>query len=232
VVINNGGNSAKTCLKNEDSKMDNDTGVNNNDAATLALLAGGVGYGGYGRGGHGGGYGSLYTGNSVLAAQAHADGTATKEAIDGNADLIRAQANAFENAERSRQVSDLTMQSANNELRITDRINNIELNALRSQADTLVAINNNAKDAAACCCDAKLEAQKNACDTQKLVVEENAKTRELIQANALKEAERELDRADRRSNSSDTINGIASAIAQQTNTLVTLLNNNGGHHGK
>lgn len=53
--------------------MENSYGsVNPSELATLSLLSGG--YGGYGIGvGRGGGYGggSLYTGNDVLAAEAH-----------------------------------------------------------------------------------------------------------------------------------------------------------------
>jgi hypothetical protein len=43
-------------------------------------------------------------------------------------------------------------------------------------------LNQNAKDAALCCCEAKLEAQKNACDTQRLIIEKTAATDALILA--------------------------------------------------
>ena len=121
-----------------------------------------------------GNYGSLYAGNQVLAAQSHADGTATKEAIDCNQGLIRDQNNSFENATRDRQVAGLMAQ-----------ISGIEINALRSNADMLAAITDNAKDAALCCCDAKLEACKNTAEIKALVISENAATRELIRGDAL-----------------------------------------------
>lgn len=209
----------------KENSMENGA-IGASDAATLALLYGGNGgYGrgggiGVGAGGHYGG-GSLYTGNNVLAAEAHANGTATKEAIDGNADLIRAQANNFENQTRAAQVAGIQMQTSDQTTRICDRLNTMEINSLRDQADSAAAL-------AKCCCDSQLATK----DTQALVLAENSATRELIQANALKEVERELDKSDRANNTNTTIGAITANANSNTAAIVAAINANGNGRGR
>ncbi len=188
-------------------------GVGFQDAGVLALLAGG---GGSGIGVGGRNYGDLYAGNSVLAAEAHANGTAVSKSVDHNADLIRAQGLNFQEITRADQINrvatavtvgDSLLQSSVAEnrteaIRISgdDRVEAVRI-AGDNRLELATLINGLAKDAAECCCKAQL-----------LTITEATKTRELIQANALKEAERELDRCERKGSTSD----IATLMAQQT----------------
>lgn len=119
---------------------------NNNDVDINSLLLargfGGFGLGGgYGRG-YGGGGGGLYTGNNVLAAHAHADGTAIKEGIDCNQVITR-----------------------DGQLRLSreheDIVRNDQFHLLsRENSDIRMLISANAREAADCCCKNREEMQK------------------------------------------------------------------------
>jgi len=128
--------------------MDNSS-LNATEIAVGSLLAGNRG--GVGGGGAwGGGYNMMYPGNSVLAANAHADGTAVKEAVDCNSkQFIAGLARVSDQAEESRRINsfeairDGQFQA---ELRSGDRLRDLERLVIDGQ-----------KEAAKCCCDARLE---------------------------------------------------------------------------
>jgi len=142
----------------------------------------------YGRGGSG-----LAYGNSVLAADAHADGTAVKTAIDCNAASSAASLDRI-SAQNLETRTVLKMDAViggqiDAEFRNSDRLAGIsksmtdtEFRSIDRQRDIERLLVQNAKDAALCCCDAKLEAQKNASETQKLIINEGNETRALILA--------------------------------------------------
>lgn len=150
-----------------------ENGFGTNDIITgRGLGIGGFGYGGYGT--------DLMAGNSVLAAGAHADGTGLGKTVEciGNAQAAQLDRLSSQNEETRRilqndevrkDISDFRLQTA-----ITDGQQNVAL------ADRLAVMSAaNAK----CCC-----------DTQLLVVKENSETRELINARALQDTQRDLDR--------------------------------------
>lgn len=173
----------------ENDMGDYNSRTNIDDFLTVRGFGGGYGYGG-GYGGGGGG-GSLYTGNNVLAAEAHANGTALKEAVDCNSrQFLSGLDRVSDQAEETRRLMSFESVNKNitdSEFRGLDRQRDLEriLNQNSKDAaecccDTQKAIAEAAKDAAKCCCDAQLEAQKNACDTQRLVSSEASATRSLI----------------------------------------------------
>lgn len=131
--------------------MENGNGsIGASDAATLALLYGGNRGGGIGVGAGGyDGYGNV--GNAVRldrnAQQVEDQADATRNFIAAGAAGI---SGAFENAERSRQFTAIRDGQFQSELRTNDRL-------LALQAE----MNVNAKAAAACCCELKLENCKN-----------------------------------------------------------------------
>lgn len=177
------------------------------DAATLALLygGGGGGYGGYGRGGGigvgygGGGYGGggmLYPGNSVLAAEAHANGTSVKEAIDCNSKFSAASAQgmmqAFENGNRQQQFFELSREHTDLERRLNDQNaaaiatqNDVRSEVAACCCETQKSIAEAAKEAAKCCCDAQLQQCKDTADLKALIISENAETRNQMRGDAL-----------------------------------------------
>ena len=186
--------------------MDSDGKVGASDAATLALLYGGGGYGGYGgRGGGigvgygGGGYGGggiLYPGNSVLAAEAHANGTAVKEAIDCNANTAQAgisgMVQSFENGNRQQQFFELSREHTDLERRLADsntaniaQQNDIRAEMAKCCCETQRSIAEAAKEAAKCCCDAQLQQCKDTADLKALIIAENAETRNQMRGDAL-----------------------------------------------
>ncbi len=84
-------------------------------------------------------------------------------------------------------------------------------------------ISANAKIAAECCCELKVEMLKCCCETQKLVVTENAGTRELINQNTIRAA---VDQ----NNISSTVAGINAAAAANTAAIIAALDRR-PHHG-
>lgn len=142
------------------------------DTTSLLLARGVGGVGGYG------GYGGYGMGGGYLNAEAHANGTATKEAIDNGKSLF---------------VAGLDRVSAQNKEtrdnfrfdQLQNAITNQEFRSIDRQRDIEKVIADNAKDAALCCCDAKLEACKAHAEIMALVLSENAATRTLITGTAL-----------------------------------------------
>jgi hypothetical protein len=177
--------------------MDYNQGI---DTTSLLLARGFGGYGGgYGNGLSGGGG---YSGGGYLTAEAHANGTATKEAIDCNS------AQFLSGLDR---VSDQNKETRDNFRfdQLSQSINNQEFRSLDRQRDIERLMTDNAKDSAKCCCDAKLLASQNACDTQKLVSAEANATRELILAVEGRSNIRLLDAANAKITQLETINALS-----------------------
>jgi len=145
----------------------------------------GRGLGLYGFNGYSGG---------TLDSLARADGTALKEGQDCNRALMgTALDRVSDQAEETRRI----LQNDNIRGIITDgQLENAILNGQRdvSMADRL----NDIKFQQAQCC----------CETQKLIFEENNKTRDLINAQALKTAEREIDVLRGQANTQEIIRAI------------------------
>lgn len=108
-------------------------------------------YGVYGDGPYRGGYegGGLRPGNSVLAAEAHANGTATKEAVDSNRDIyLQGQAgirDSFEDARR-----------AENFNRVCDTLHAMDSRTSRDVMETRQMMSDMKAEAAKCCCENKI----------------------------------------------------------------------------
>jgi hypothetical protein len=187
-----------------------ENGYNGGIDTNSLLLARGVG--GYGYGGFGGG-GSGY-GGGILTAEAMANGTATKEAIDCgirqfDSGLNRVSDQA-EEGRRSAQFTSLIDKSGNDTNRVTDNQFRAELRGSDQHAaivsemnanarisaqcccDTQKAISDAAAAAALCCCDAKLEACKSHADLKAEIIAQNSLTREQIRGDALGAANAEL----------------------------------------
>lgn len=155
--------------------MDNGIGnVGPYDVGTLALLGGISGCGGVV-----GGRGGLCYGNDVLAANAHADGTAVKEAVDCNAKMCSAGLDRIsdqaEESRRSAQFTSIRDGQFQAELRNSDRLQGIQ-----QQLNDMALAN------CKCCEEAKLLACQNKSEIL-AAIESNAKdviTRELNAANA------------------------------------------------
>ena len=187
--------------------------IDASSAGTYALLldtlrAGRGSGGGYGYGGGEGGYGGygLHAGNSVLAARAHADGTAIKEAIDKNG-IIAIQGmdgikQSFEDGTRTQQFFELSREHTDLERRVNDQ------NA--ALVGTLNDLRSDFKD---CCC-----------ETQKLIIAEGTRTRELMLTT-------ELQNAKDSNNITATVNGINNAAALNTAAIIAAIQNGGGHGG-
>ena len=175
---------------------ENTGSLNPNDLATLSLLngygrGGGVGVGG----GYSGGYGHTIA-DPIVAANAHVDGSAVKEAINCHASSARlgmdAITGSFENATRDRQFAELSKGQSDVERRLCDQntaqtaiINDLRAEAAKCCCETHKAIAEAAKDAAKCCCDAQLQACKDTSELKALIIKENSTTRELIRGDAL-----------------------------------------------
>jgi len=150
-----------------------DNGYTNGFGTQDILTGRGLGLYGFG------GYGDLSCGNSSLAALTHADGTALGAKIDCNSGSLEAALNRISDQnEETRRI----IQS--DELKAL--IFNGQLNSAILDGQQNVAMADRLNDI-------KSEAAKCCCDTQKLIIEENSKTREFINAQALKTAEREID---------------------------------------
>lgn len=158
--------------------MDNSS-LNATEIAVGSLLAGNRG-GGYGGGAWGGGYyGRPFADDGTNAVRINRNGQFIENQADYTRDSINSGidrvANAFENAERARQFSDIRDGQFRLELRTNDRL-------LALQAE----MNANARTAADCCCEVKLNQCK---DTAALMAE--------IKAVESRSTLRDLDRAER-----------------------------------
>jgi hypothetical protein len=184
--------------------------INPSEVATLSLLAGRGGYGGgygYGGGGYGGG-GGIHAGNSVLAATAHADGTAQNARIENLADSTRL---AFDsNQEQIResrtqeQFSRLSDNQFRAEIRASDQhasgtaaLTAVEFRNLDRLRDIERLVVDSAKEAAECCC-----------DTQKLILAEGNETRALALAIEGRSTVAALHMAQARITQLETINAL------------------------
>ena len=183
-------------------------GVNNNDAATLALLYGGR-RGGIGVGGDYG-YGSDY-----IAAKGFANGTAENAKLDKLQNDIKISSDRQTDLLRDRQFQDIAVD-------LQDVRREIVQQSANSRVETIDRVNAVQKDL----CDLSKELQECCCEIRTDVLKENSATRDLINARALDEAQRENDRADRRANSGD----IVSAIQQGNQLLLQAIQNNCHHH--
>jgi hypothetical protein len=164
------------------------------DVASLLLARGvgggyGGGYGGFG--GHGGYGGSYGGGNSFLAAEAHANGTAVKEAIDGNRDLFNVGIDRISAQNKEGRDNFLFSQTLK-------AIADTELRSLDRQRDIERLIGSNATEFAKCCC-----------ETQKLIVSESTQTRELILEVEGRANIRLLDAANAKITQLETINALS-----------------------
>lgn len=145
---------------------------NSIDTSSLLLARGFGGYGGAfnGLAGNVGG-----CGGGVLAQEALANGTATKQAIDCNAAAAAAALDRLsDQAEESRRVA----QIVSLEKSVTDS----EFRSLDRQRDIERLIADGQKEAAKCCCDAKLESCKSHAELAALIAEKAAITDSLILA--------------------------------------------------
>jgi hypothetical protein len=163
--------------KMETTDMNANGGVGFDQAATLALLAdtnragrgGGVWGGGFGEG-LGYGYGAF------------AGPTANAVRINRNADLNREQVRntqfLLDQAEESRQFSNICQRMGDQEVRQSDRLRDLERE-----------INQNARVAADCCCDIQKEILKTQALNDKCCCETQKEILRLDSANALRFAE-------------------------------------------
>jgi hypothetical protein len=196
--------------------MDYNQGI---DTTSLLLARGFGGYGGgYGNGlsGGSGGYGGGY-----LASESLANGTATKTAIDAHAIAQNAgienllDQNQFAATNKNivdghARISDTAAVNVNrvadnqfrSELRFSDQISGAEFRSLDRQRDIERMITGNAKDAAACCCEAKLLACKDHSELKALIISENSMTRAMITTTA-------LDAANAKITQLETINALS-----------------------
>ena len=129
------------------------TGVALGDVlAYRGSLAGPGGAGMYGAG--------LNYGNQTLAAEAHADGTAVKEAIDCNAKQnVAGMINIMDRFEDGRRAD-----STN---RIADKITTLDRDVANNRTEVIQALADVKADAAKCCCDMKILIKDNTIDALK-----------------------------------------------------------------
>lgn len=184
------------------------------DSASDVLSTNRILYGaGAGMGGYGYGQG-LQVGNSVLAANAHADGTGTGNNVRNLAELTRFGFDSNQEQIRETRTIDQFNGIRDNqfraELRGSDQVSALArdvANNAREMDKTCCTLQQSiadaAKDAAQCCCDAKLEACKNTAELKALVISENSATRELIRGDALAAANAKITQL-------ETINALSS----------------------
>jgi hypothetical protein len=177
--------------------------LNATEIAVGSLLAGNRGGYGAGGGAWGGGYGGYgpFASPGANAVRLNRNGQNIKEQGDCTRTLIGqgldSVRNAFENVTRDNQFSAVTKQVTDAEFRSIDRMRDIECQII-----------DNAKAAAACCCEAKLTAEKNKSDILAAIAAQGSET-----------ITRELAAANSKVNQLETINAI---LAGQ---------NNNHHHG-
>ncbi|MCK5611264.1 hypothetical protein KAR91_55855 [Candidatus Pacearchaeota archaeon] len=208
------------------------------DAATLALLYGGGG--GYGRGGGigvgyggGGGYGGsmLHAGNSVLAAEAHADGSGRGENIKANRDFSTIGFNSITSDNRESRIQDsfrdLFRNNADDSRRNDDKFAEVERRSDDRTAAVLGQINDHRAESTNSIHRAEVSSLKNhcevkekiaecCCETQKLIVSSETRLTERLLNQTIAEQASKLDAAQGNTNTNailGAINGLAQAIA-------------------
>lgn len=161
--------------------MDNSS-LNATEIAVGSLLASnrGGGYGGGGGGAWGGGYGghAPFAGPGSNAVRLDRNAQFIENQADCTREVLKADLNGvrdnFENLLRANDFNAVRDGQFRGELRLSDRMRDLE----KAQAECCCATQLAFKDSA-------LEAQKCCCETQKTVLEENQKTRDLINERAL-----------------------------------------------
>jgi hypothetical protein len=197
--------------------MENGNGnIGASDAAVLALLAdtSRAGRGGWGGEGGYGGYGRMYTNPAALQ---HSIEYVGRDARFHN-ESLREQ---LTNQNMLAAVGAIGTAVSGSENRVTDRLRDSELNALRETSDL-------ARQIAACCCDTQkglleqaLRMQECCCETQQLIRADGQQTRELINQNTIRAA---VD-ANNITATAAAINGPAAA-----NTAAIIAAIREGHH--
>lgn len=135
-------------------------------------------------------------GDSLLAAEAHANGTATNANIKSTADQIRfGFDNSLEVARESRAIDQFGRVNDNQfraELRGADQLNALsrEINQNAREMDKCCcdiqkAVAEAAKEQAKCCCEAQLQQCKDTAALSALIIKENSETRALMNSTAL-----------------------------------------------
>lgn len=160
-------------------------GVNPYDAATLSLFN----TRGFGRGG--------YYGDEYLSAKAHANGTAENAKLDAIKDDVMSAARQNTELLRDRQFNDIQL-----------NIQNVRTELVRQAGDNRVELQEEVGKLKTDICSLSKELLQCCCETQKEVIAQGTATRELVNSRALAEAEREIDRADRRANTQDIIAAV------------------------
>jgi hypothetical protein len=193
--------------------------INANEIAVGSLLAGRMNGGGYGGGGGAwggggrGGYG-MYGSPGMNAVRIDRNAQEIENQADHTRDQIHEAAhtieNSFENATRSSEFGAIKDGQFRAELRQTDRardlamaLSDISAATAKCCCETQASIAQAAKEAAECCCAAKLQQCKDTADIKALILEENGKTRDMINSNA-------LDAANARITQLETINALSS----------------------
>lgn len=157
-----------------------DNGFSTSDAVLTAAMSGGLNNRNGGMGDWGGGYGYGNAGNSFLAAEAHANGTAVDAKVTSINDTVRLgfdsnqeQIRESRTLDQFRHINDAQFRT---ELRTSDQhtsmlknMADVEFRSLDRQRDIERMLVDNAKEAAKCCC-----------ETQKLITAEATTTRALM----------------------------------------------------
>jgi hypothetical protein len=207
--------------------MENSTGIDSSEIATLALLQSRGFGGGFGGGGVGsGGYGGYHAGNQVLAASAHADGTAIGARLENLADSTRIAFDSNQEQIRESRTQEQFSRLSDNQFRAEIRASDqhasgqtalatveqrlsdqhaaaiasataVEFRSIDRQRDIERILVDNAKEAAKCCC-----------DTQKLILAEGNETRALALAIEGRGTVAALHEAQSRINQLETINAL------------------------
>ncbi len=185
-----------------------ENGFSTSDAILTQAMSGGFGNnrGGNGQWGGGGGYG---IGNQVLAADAHANGTAVNAKVDNISDTVKLGFDSNqEQIRESRTFDQFTRLSDNQfrtELRASDQHSNVikqltdvEFRTLDRNRDIERLVVAGQKEAAACCC-----------ETQKLILAEGNETRALVLAVEGRTNVASLAAAQAKINQLETINALS-----------------------
>ena len=159
-----------------------DGSVNASELATLSLIGRGgvgVGAGGYGYGGYGGGYN---VGNQVLAAEAHANGTAVDAKVSNLQDATRLAFDSNQEQIRESRTLDQFSRVSDNQFRAEIRASDQHAGLIKDTADAEFRSIDRQRDIERVLVDNAKEAAKCCCETQKLITSEATETRALILA--------------------------------------------------
>lgn len=144
-------------------------------------------------------------GRDFLQGSTIADGTAQNAHIKANGDQIKNQSDQIDSLLRNRQIADMQLQ-----------VSDLRSELIRTTGDQRVELQRRIDDV-------QQQLSKCCCDIEKSVLTENSATRDLINARALQDAQRDLDTAERNSGT----NAILAAMQAQTAALVSALSDSG-----